>query len=199
MDVSIVLNGTPPKVQWFRRNVRGTVIAADGGANVCYRAKVQPRYIVGDFDSIRPRVLKELSTKAEIIRIPDQDKTDFQKSLALAHKLNANTIYVFGALGSDIDHTIANILTLEPHTRIVDESHRVFVTNNKVRIEGKKGDTVSVIALTKITGLTYSGLHWPVTNHTVPIGWIGIRNVLAGNVASIKLKSGKVAIIHTLQ
>ncbi len=197
MDVSIVLNGTPPKARWLRKNIRGVVIAADGGANICSIAKVVPRYIVGDMDSVRPRVLRKLSNRAEIIRAPDQNKTDFQKSLEFAHTLGAKDILVFAALGSDIDHTLANILTLEPHIRILDERHRVFVTENKIRLKGKKGDTISIIALTRTTGLTYHGLHWKVANRSVSAGWIGIRNKLSGNVADIELRRGKVAIIHT--
>ncbi len=66
------------------------VVCADGGSNRLFdafsdereRAKYKPQVIIGDMDSVRPdvRTFYE-STGTQVIKIDDQNNTDFEKSI----------------------------------------------------------------------------------------------------------------------
>lgn len=195
MNASIIANGEVKNGAWLRKNISGIVIAADGGAHICRKFGITPKYIIGDFDSIQKSTLTFFEKKSIILHVPDQHTTDLQKALVLAKKLKAKRIFVFGALGKNIDHTMANILSLYENCIIRDETHEVWVVTKKASITGKPGDCVSIIALTNVTGLSYTGLKWKLSNASVPPGWIGVRNQLLGKRGGVRLKTGKLALI----
>lgn len=195
MDSSIVLNGVIKSGSWLKRNIRGTVIAADGGANACKKSGVAPSYVVGDFDSISKQTLSAFQKKSKFVRKVNQNQTDFQKALMLAQKLKVSRVFVFGGFGKDVDHEIANILSLNPLCVMLDERHAVRVVEKRLEISGTKGDVVSVIALSGVTGLSYSGLAWQAPKGKVPAGWIGVRNRFSKRNAVIALSSGRIAVI----
>lgn len=195
MEISIVANGEVKNGQWLRENIRGTVIAADGGANLCKEHGVIPQFIVGDLDSVHRETL-DFFKDSEVVRLEDQNKTDLEKALAYAKEMGAGTIYVFGALGGSVDHTMANILSLSPQSIIRDESHDVHVVENELQITGDREDVVSVIALSSVSGLSYEGLKWSAPE-MVNAGWIGARNRLKSTSATIRLKKGRIAVIKS--
>ena|SRR3989344_5254892 len=196
MEVSLVLNGSIKRGAWFKRHIRGTVIAVDGGAHACKKFGITPEYVVGDFDSISKTVLSAFKKTSTVIHLPNQNRTDFQKALTLAKKLKATHIRVFGAFGKDIDHEFANILSLTPNCVMVDERHEVSVVEKRIEVQGKKNDVVSVIALTPVKGLSYAGLKWPVSGLSVPAGWTGVRNRLVKKTSVISLSRGRIAVIR---
>ena len=196
MEASIVANDTVKSGAWLRKNLRGTIIAADGGADICRRYRIVPDYVIGDFDSVKKSTLAFLRHSTKILRMPDQDRTDLQKALQLATELGIERIFVFGAIGSELDHTFANILSLDRRCVMRDETHDIVVVEDRLAMNGKPGDLVSVIALSPVRGLTYRGLTWKVSDRSVHAGWIGVRNRLARNKARVSLRSGKVAVIR---
>jgi thiamine pyrophosphokinase len=196
VEASIIANGTVKSGAWLRRNIIGIVIAADGGANTCLRNRIVPDYVIGDFDSVKKSTLASLKRSAKVLHEPDQNKTDLQKALALARRIGAGRVFVFGAIGSELDHTLANIFTLDARCVMKDEHHEIRVVERRLDLAGKRGDLVSVIALTSVRGLSYAGLTWSVSNRSVPAGWIGIRNRFAGKKARITLTKGKIAVIR---
>lgn len=196
MEASIIANGTVKSGAWLRKNIVGVVIAADGGADTCRKHHIAPDYVIGDFDSVKKSTLASLKGRARIILSPDQKTTDFQKALALASSLGAKRVFVFGAIGSELDHTLANILALDTRCTMKDETHDIVLVEKRHDMSGKPGDLVSVIALAPVRGLSYSGLQWKISNRSVPAGWIGVRNRFIAKRARITLRKGKVAVIR---
>lgn len=196
MEVSIIANGTVKNGTWLRKNLVGIVIAADGGANTCLKHGITPDYVIGDFDSVKKTTLARFKKTSVIMKVPDQDRTDLQKALTLAHKLAATRISVFGAIGTEFDHTLGNILSLDTKCVLRDETHDIRIVEKRAMISGKRGDIVSVVALTSVRGLSYSGLKWQAPKRALPVGWLGVRNRLARKRARIRLTKGKVAIIR---
>lgn len=195
MEVSIVANGEVKSGAWLRKNITGVVIAADGGANICKKYGIMPSFIIGDFDSVKKQTLASFKKTAKIIRISGQNRTDLEKALTLARKLKAKKISVFGALGGTVDHTIANILSLDSKCVIRDEGHDVHVVQDSLTITGTRGDIVSVIAFSSVSGLSYAGLQWNAPRGKIPAGWAGVRNRLAKSSAIVRIKKGRVAVI----
>lgn len=195
MDVSIILNGEIKNGSWLKRRLRGAVIAVDGGANTCRKFGIIPKYVIGDFDSVSKASLFAFKKTSNILYDASQQSTDFEKSLFLAQRLNAKTISVFGGYGGEFDHEIANILSLTPACIMVDEKHTARVVKDRLNLRGKSGDLVSVIALSDVRGLSYSGLKWSAPTGKVHAGWLGVRNRLQKTNAVIRVQQGRVAVI----
>ena len=108
----IIANGDKPSKQsinyLFSHGVE-TIIAADGGANSCYKLGIVPQYIIGDFDSMHPEVLNYYKNKSELLKYSRQNDTDVEKALKLAIKKKYETVYLLGGTGDRLDHSICNL------------------------------------------------------------------------------------------
>jgi len=197
--ILIIGNGTITNKDFVNTYVieSDIIIAADGGANHCLAFDIQPHHVIGDFDSITQKAKNKFS---DILQKDDsQQSTDMMKALKLAIKLHATHITILGGIGKRLDHTLANLLllaTMPIYTELVDESTTSIVISKPYTFLGKKGDIISIFALTNVTSLSYKGLKYKVTNKNVSAGWIGSSNEFSENKATISLKSGKVLVIR---
>jgi len=177
-------------------------ICADGGAENAKKLGINPDYIVGDLDSITKSSLNEFKNKEEIEIIEDrnQDKTDLEIAIDLAQKFDPNEIIIFGALGNRIDHTLANIFSLDKiksniKAKIIDDKTSIKLVKDSTEISGKKDDIISVIPISKIKNLNFCGLKWNVENIDTEPGWFGISNKLKKKSASVSFSKGKLLVI----
>jgi thiamine pyrophosphokinase len=178
-------------------------ICADGGANNAKNFGIVPKYIIGDMDSINKSSLIYFKNheKIEIIRDTNQDKTDLELAIDFAQKLNPKQIIIFGAIGSRIDHTLANIYCLDKiksgiEAKIVDDKTTIELLKDKTKIVGKKDEIISVIPISSISNLKYSGFKWNVENLDTKPGWFGISNKIEKESASISFSDGKLLLIR---
>jgi len=200
MHILIVANGTIRNKSFYRNIVKkyDKIIAADGGAGNCIKLGIIPNYVIGDFDSISNKAKSKF--RKILIHDKSQDKTDLEKAISLAKKLKCTRLAIIGAIGSRIDHTISNIISLlktNVPSEIFDEANNVFVVENKIKLTGKKNDIVSVIPISNVKGLAYTGLKWKPKSKNVSAGWIGVSNRMTGKKAAITLKSGKIIVIKS--
>lgn len=105
------------------------------------------------------------------------------------------------AIGTRIDHTIANVLCLDRvkkgiNVKIIDNKNEIIlIDSSSLDVFGKKGDIISIIPLTDVKGLTYDGLKWGVDDKNVKFNWFGICNQLTSQKGSVSVKKGKLIII----
>ena len=87
------------------------VFAVDRGLLAADKLKIEPDYILGDFDSVPEDILLKYRTMSiPIISFPKmKDKTDTQIAFEKAIEHNAKVIDLVGATGSRMDHTMANM------------------------------------------------------------------------------------------
>ncbi len=178
------------------------IIAADGGARHCQELGLAPDLLIGDFDSLSPEDLERFREQnVQIIPHPARkDQTDLELALRQALKSGANQMIVFGALGRRRDMSIANILLMaapefsgvDIRIQEKDQEIRVLRAGGTLRIQGEKGDTLSLLPLTgDAAGVSLEGLEYPLKDETLPFGATrGVSNVMARNVAAISLKQG---------
>lgn len=86
-------------------------VAVDGAANcLCYlEMESTIDLLCGDFDSIDKKLLENLNSKTTVIHTPDQDETDFTKSLNAATNRMPNLdlcVAIFKNYGSRIGITL---------------------------------------------------------------------------------------------
>lgn len=205
--IAIVANGHLKNNAFNKKELEQAdiIICADGGANKIFPLKIIPHYLIGDMDSVKKSVFQRLSATTKIIPDKRQHNTDLEKAILFAETLHPSEIKILGALGNNLDHTIANVISLHHVCKkfrisILDEQHTIFLLNdNSVKIRGKCGDIISVIPITHVHGLSYQGLKWPVKNKRVTTGWCGVRNQMTAKQARISLKKGKALVIKIKQ
>ena len=179
------------------------LIAVDGGAKYILELRFIPNVIIGDMDSIDPKLLKKFKS----IKYPrKKDKTDFELAIDYCLENIFKEIIIFGILGDRIDHLIANIFLLAKvqtenrsiKIKIIEGKKEIYVLKKEITINGKVGDEVSIIPVSeKLEGVTTDGLYYRLIDDTLFFGSTrGISNVLNKTSAKIIVTDGIALIIH---
>ena len=88
------------------------VIGADRGYLTLVKNKIMPNAVIGDFDSYNGKI-----DCGKIIKFPvKKDFTDSALAIEYAISQNYKKIIVYGAIGGDLDHTLANIALIANYT-----------------------------------------------------------------------------------
>ena len=182
------------------------IVCCDGGACHLRQSGIDPDVIIGDMDSIDlAQLAVYVDQEIKIIKYPaNKDFTDTELALDYALSLKPAAVYIWGALGGRIDHTLANVFLLhrgqEKGTGIylVDEYCEAFVLDNETAFNDAVGQTVSMIALSpKVEGITLGGFLYPLKEETLIMGASrGISNIVSETCAGIQVRSGKLLVIR---
>ena len=182
------------------------IICADSGASHVNAIGVIPQVIIGDMDSLTPVMLDYFRERgSKIIRYPEaKDETDTQLALEYGFGMAPDEIYLFGAIGTRIDHTIANVSLLVSgvkkgiHIKLIDEWCEAFIVSCENVIEGEIGQTVSLLPLSDVVkGITLDGFEFPLKNGVMEIGMpYGISNRLTAARGVISVSAGYLLVIR---
>ena len=167
-----------------------------------------PDYILGDFDSIDKKVLEKYKTqKIKINELkPEKDFTDTEEAINLAIKLKSSELVIIGAIGTRIDHVLANINVLKIaldnniKAKIINEHNEIELINNELIIEKNNlYKYISIMPLTtQVEGITITGMKYPLENYTLTIGnSLGVSNEQIEKTAKIKVKDGILIVIKS--
>lgn len=185
------------------------IIASDKGLEVLDKCNVKPNYIIGDFDSLNEEILKKYvnDDKIKIIKLnPEKDYTDTHMALKLAIELNSTNITIIGAIGTRLDHTLANIHILKEalenniECKIEDNKNKIQLINRKTILQlDENYRYISLIPLTTMAkGVTLTGFKYPLSNATLEVGHsIGISNEQIEKKAQIHLNEGILILIKS--
>ncbi|MCC6190781.1 MAG: thiamine diphosphokinase [Anaerolineales bacterium] len=181
------------------------LIAADGGLAHMRALGLTPDIIIGDLDSVDLEEAARLEAAGvRVVRHPPRkDETDLELALRLACAEGARDVLIFGALGGRWDQTLANLLLLghpdfrATRIRLLDGHQQIYLIQGQTVIEGKPGDTVSLIALGgDAEGVTTAGLEYPLNQGRLAFGsTLGISNVLSEPEATVTVEQGLVVCV----
>ncbi len=153
----------------------GAVVAADGGADAALAHGLVLAATIGDMDSASPE--KSANQYGEIIRIAEQDSTDFEKCL---RAIQAPLFLGVGFLGGRLDHELAalNALIKTPQNVVlIGEVDLVFHLPQTTRLTLPVGTRISTFPMGKVAGVTSTGLEWPLDGLQLsPSGSISTSN-----------------------
>ena len=129
------------------------VIACDGGIDHCRKDNIVPDIMVGDFDSAtNENYMYFKNMGVEEIKFPThKDMTDMEIGMDLALKYGADEIYIFGGIGSRLDHSMGNVhlmcksLEKGVKTFLINEDNTVTLVDKSIEINTHRGQTVSLI------------------------------------------------------
>lgn len=191
---------------------RPLVVAADGGALKAERLGLVPDVVVGDLDSLSSTVAGTLrGAGLEVYEHPAQkEQSDTELAVREALRRGSRRIVVLAALGGQRpDHALANVLLLtlpelaECEAVLLDGPSTLRVLSgppaSEVVLRGQAGDLVSLLPLTpRVEGIRTQGLAYALADEALLQGPTrGLSNVLDAPIASVRVESGRLAIVHT--
>lgn len=211
MNTLIVTGGTIDEKflkKYLSENKFDKLIAVDKGLEILSKLQIKPNYIIGDFDSVNCDVLEQYKNIEIPITYlkPEKDFTDTHMAIKLANEIGSKNITIIGAIGTRIDHSLANIHVLKEtldnnvQAKLVNENNEIMLINKETVIK-KNGNFkyVSIIPLTsKVTGVTLRGFKYLLENATLNIGEsIGVSNEQVEDKATIEIKEGIAILIFS--
>ena len=182
-----------------------SVIAVDGGYETLVSAGIHPSLALGDFDSLGYEP-KDVDVQAFS---PIKDQSDMELALDYVQATGLDEVYIFGALGGRLDHTLANLALFaaasEYGLRVVaaGETQALAMLTGPAtfHLPAAPRGVVSVFALNDVvTGLTEEGLFYPLNDATLTHRTsLGLSNELVGQAVAITVATGTIAIFYPLE
>jgi len=184
MKALIVTGGDNPPSSVIRHLSENSdiVIAADAGLEICIKAGIEPHIAIGDFDSVDPAILSQLSTE-KIFRFPEEKYySDTELAIDAAHRYGAKDIILAGGGAGRLDHLLAVRALFERNDPIKEwhTAHEsVFLVARGLRLQASMSinSIVSVFPVSGgASGMLSKGLKWPLDGLKWKRGEFGLSN-----------------------
>lgn len=208
MKKCVIVSGAPCNNSSFIKSKVGDnsfVIAADSGYKILVNAEIMPDVIIGDFDSAEKPKLN-----CQIVTLPcEKAYCDTFECVQYAVNNGFKEILLLNAIGSRVDHTYANILSLDYCKKhgvkcvIENENNRLSLINDKTIIK-KEYDNFSLFAYledcigVKIKGAYYTAGFYDKDELDIMQGdQFAVSNYVCDDECEITLKSGTLLLIES--
>ncbi len=175
------------------------VIAADRGYLNLQEAGVSPDLVVGDFDSLGYR-----PDHPNLIALPaEKDDTDMVFALRRGLELGYRRFVLLGGLGGRLDHTLANLQTLNWLTEqeaagiLAGEGIAATVLRNgTLSFPASRTGMLSVFAFGQARGVTLSHLKYPLEDATLTDSFpLGVSNEFLDSPATVTVREGALLLL----
>lgn len=196
----LFINGIPPKN--LPETEDYSLIACSDGAFHYLKEKKFPLekldFISGDFDSHSGK--DENIYDEKFIYTPDQNKTDFQKSLEIIAEKGFKTVDVYGGSGGEMDHflgnlTVAFLFKNALDITFFDEYGIYFFSPKKLILDKVKDKMISLYPFPTAENISTIGLEWPLNQENLSItNRIGTRNFAKEAIVQITFEKGDLVV-----
>ncbi len=155
-------------------------------------------FISGDFDSHTGSDEEIYSQR--FIHTPDQDKTDFEKSLEILLERGIQKVDVYGGSGGEMDHFLGNLhvaYLFKDRLKITfyDEFACYFFAEKHTVLNDVKNRMVSLYPYPEAAQIVTNGLKWPLSGETLNMtNRIGTRNLALEDSVGINFESGALVL-----
>ncbi len=201
---AILLDGDMTPTGRLKRQLQGCrVIAADGGIRHAAALNLVPEVWLGDFDSAPDQLPANLNDVPRIAYPEDKDATDGEIAVNEALARGAGELMMVGAFGgARADHallqkTMAVSLAKRGVTvTLCDGGQEGYpILPGTYRFELSEGTLFSLVGLSELSGLSVTGVKWPLDRVKVPIGSsLTLSNVVVDGL-TIELERGSALMI----
>jgi len=216
MHILIFANGPLPDLERARRLALAIaqsgatrLLCANGGTRHALALGLTPHVIIGDLDSLATEDRERAAAGGArfLPHPPDKNETDLELALQYALTQNPASICILGALGGRLDQTLANLSLLSDprlsnvEARLDDGLEEALLCRAHCEVRGRSGDLVSLLPWGEIVhGIYTEGLKWPLHGEALfPHRTRGISNEMTGEVATVRIASGRLLIVHRRQ
>ena len=179
-NVSVILNGQIPTNDSIINQITNSdyIVAVDGSANKLFDLEIMPDVIIGDLDSLQNIKNKDI----ELVETPDQNKTDFRKTLEWCIEKNILNISIFGISGESEDHFLGNYYTLSDFGEKI--SWKAFTDFSVIspcignkKFESFKGQKVSLFCMKGSSIVNSENLEYPLQSYHLKPSDDAVRNL----------------------
>ena len=176
-------------------------LCADSGLRLCQRLGLEPDLVLGDFDSLGtvPQQYPHMTVPVE------KDDTDTLLAARTALAKGFRDIRIYGAFGGRLDHTLANLQTLEfllnagAEGCLASSENYAFLQKSGIRREYPRieGFSFSVFSWSeRCTGVTLTGTYYPLENGVLTRDFpLGVSNRITADAAAVSAAAGTLLVI----
>ena len=200
MKVVIISGGNFPNQAILNKYItkNSYIICADSGFDALANTNIKPNLCVGDMDSVKSSLIGQITQ----IYPKNKNKTDTEIAIDIAIEKRATEVILLGCSGNRLDHTLSNINMLKillAHNingKMIDSNNIIMLCDSQVQIQPAKHYYCSLIPLNDCTGITTSGLKYPLRDENLSSKTSrGISNEFNSSSAKITVKSGLLLVI----
>jgi thiamine pyrophosphokinase len=189
---------------------RGLVVAADGALNLFDNLGKVPDLVIGDFDSIAPKVLTRFPNLPKIEYPVDKDATDGELAMKYVLDEGYDSLEIYGAFDTSFesDQMLANVMLLALvhgrqrllgralNARIVDHRQELyFLEDCDLDLSGTPGDLLSIIPISHEVRITLRGTKWELTDQLARLGSSRtLRNLFSRDIVSVVIAGTAIAV-----
>jgi len=206
--IAIVAGGHVNKQMLTQLHTFDYVIGVDRGALYLIQQHIYPNLAIGDFDSVSKEEREYIRAHSQIYSACDAvDKNHTDTELAFYHALamNPQQITLFGATGTRLDHTLANIHLLRIaldkgiYCQIIDNHNIVMLINKNIILKREPYPYISFLPLSlTVTGITLTGCKYPLHQATLHIGQtLAVSNEWEAEEIVVRIQAGYLLIIYS--
>jgi thiamine pyrophosphokinase len=214
--VVIVCDGQFPKTEYPRYLIRTAdfVICCDGAltkflrnSKAIYSQERLPDLVIGDMDTLSASMQKKYADI--IIKESEQEHNDQTKAVrwAMSNIDGLKRIYIIGASGGRIDHTIGNASLLMEYTRMFNLAEReifiemitdegsAFAINDSTEFDCGIGRQVSIFSPDNSLRIKSYGLEYPTDEVVFDNWWKATLNKAAQDTVRLEFNHPSMALI----
>ena len=201
MRALVIAHGEPPSSALFTELAAAAdlIVAADGGALLALEHGIIPHAVVGDLDSMADHMDGPIPAD-RFHRVSRADTTDLMKAISWAFDAGASSVDVIAHGGGRADHALANLSVLTVlrgrDIRMHDDHFIISLIDGRAEITGEPGTLISLVAIGTCEGVTTTGMRWDLTDFTLPFGPRGIHNEIAGERATVSVRTGDLLLFE---
>lgn len=218
----LIISGGSIDEMWGRKWVADYepdyCIAADSGLVMADKLGLTVDLLLGDYDSVDKKIFEKYNENTKTITYPcEKDYTDthlaLKKAIEKIKKLQDTSkdgaedeIAIIGATGTRYDHAFTNIFVLDESLEagircaIYDKNNKIYLADKSFEIRKDKqfGDYLSFAPMTPETGLSLSGVKYPLDRYTLRQGEsICQSNEITEIIAKVEIFTGKLVVFET--
>lgn len=182
------------------------VICVDKGLDFAIKNNMNIKIAIGDFDSASEESLDYIQTNnIDLLKFhKDKDMTDLELSLVYCKENKYELIYVFGAIGTRMDHTLSNIFLLKTYTSInrkitlVDKNNYIYyLDKNEEVFNNNKFNNISILPTNEDAIINLIGTKWELYEHELKFGSsLTVSNEFLINInPKIEILKGNIFVI----
>ena len=201
----LITNHAPSQIVSGYENIAGDIIAVDKGLEWVHDLHLTPALIIGDLDSLDPKVLALYPDTPLIRHKSEKNETDTELAITWCLSQGYQKIVICNDMQGRFDHSAAIIQNLiTGHQKgisihIESDVQSFFFLGPETTISARPGDLLSLISYSETSHFTSStALQYPLRDLVLHQHQSrGISNVLLADKSLILLESGLVLAIVT--
>lgn len=185
-------------------------IGVDRGMEALAALAVVPDCLVGDFDSVRPEILKSYREKPGIewqVFRPEKDETDTELAIRRALSEGPEEICLFGGTGTRIDHVLGTIHVMKKalaagiFCELVDPYNRLYLIDGNHRFDREElyGPYLSFLPFGgPVHRVTLTGFRYPLREAELSYGSsLTVSNELSGEEGWLEKGEGVLVAVES--